>query len=69
MRLSKEIMSERVNYLRKIIEEKNGVLENAPGGKLYVSSGNGYKQFLIKNGEHVAKYLSKTEMPLIKAIA
>ena len=69
MRLSRKNMSARVDYLDKLIMDTSKRLMSAPDGKLKVSTGNGYKQYLLNEGGGKKKYISKNDMDLIKRIA
>ena len=69
MRLSKNNLLARADYLKQLIAEKTEKLKKAPKGKLYVSTYNGYRQFLIAADNGDRKYLSKQESALIKALA
>ena len=68
MRLSKKIMKGREEYLIRMLSEKENCLKKAPDGSLRITSCKGTPQFRhAETGEET--YLSKTEMPLIRAIA
>lgn len=69
MRLSRNNILNRVNYLKKVVSDRTDNLENAPTGRLRVSSGNDYPQFFYKmeNGEEV--YIRKDDSDLVKRIA
>ena len=69
MRLSRNNLHARADYLQKIILKKTESLNSAPDGSLRISRSNGINQFYCKFAPNEEKYLSKSETGLIKRIA
>lgn len=69
MRLSRNNIVNRVHYLEKLIADRTKNLENAPDGKLRVSSGNDYPQYFCKLGGEKEKYAGKSQRELVKRLA
>ena len=68
MRLSNNNMKGREHYLKRIITEKEISLKSAPVGRLRITSSRGNPQYRHAEGGN-EKYLSKSDMDLIKRIA
>ncbi|MCR5181514.1 MAG: hypothetical protein K6D56_00650 [Clostridia bacterium] len=69
MRLSLNNFVARVGFLQRIVAEVSDNMSDAPKGKLRVSSSKGTHQFYLQNDIGEEKYLSKSNMNLIRRIA
>ena len=69
MKLSKNNIRARVDYLNKMIFDVEKRLNDAPAGRLRVSSSNGSYQFYFNEDGCRERYIDKSEMPFIKQLA
>ena len=68
MRLSRNNIKARADYLMDLIAEKSVALEGLSGEKIRVSSGKSGRHYLVKFEGGTEKYLRKSEMDLARKI-